>query len=29
VTVKGDHSLRQAPDEVAGAVVEWLPGIGV
>ena len=29
VTVKGDHSLRQALAEVARAVVEWLPGIGL
>ena len=29
VTVKGDHSLRQAPAEVAGAVVAWLAGIGL
>jgi len=29
VTVKGDHSLRQSPAEVARVAVEWLPGIGL
>jgi predicted alpha/beta-hydrolase family hydrolase len=29
VPVPGDHSLRQAPDQVAAAVVGWLAGIGL
>jgi uncharacterized protein len=29
VTVRGDHSLRQASAEVAAAVVDWLTGIGL
>jgi hypothetical protein len=29
VSVRGDHSLRQAPAQVAAAVVEWLSGIGL
>jgi predicted alpha/beta-hydrolase family hydrolase len=29
VSVRGDHSLRQAPAEVAAAVVDWLTGIGL
>jgi uncharacterized protein len=28
-TVKGDHSLRQAPDDVAAAVLDWVAGIGL
>jgi predicted alpha/beta-hydrolase family hydrolase len=27
--VKGDHSLRQAPDAVAAAVLDWIEGIGL
>ncbi|HWB65343.1 MAG TPA: alpha/beta family hydrolase [Mycobacteriales bacterium] len=27
-SVPGDHSLRQAPDQVAAAVADWLAGIG-
>jgi uncharacterized protein len=29
VSVPGDHSLRQAADQVAAAVVGWLAGIGL
>jgi hypothetical protein len=28
VTVRGDHSLRQAPADVAAAVLDWVAGIG-
>jgi uncharacterized protein len=28
VGVPGDHSLRQAPDQAAAAVLRWLAGIG-
>lgn len=29
IAVRGDHSLRQAPADVAAAVVGWLAGIGL
>jgi predicted alpha/beta-hydrolase family hydrolase len=29
VSVRGDHSLRQAPADVAAAVSDWLSGIGL
>jgi uncharacterized protein len=28
-TVRGDHSLRQAPDEAAELVQDWMEGIGL
>jgi hypothetical protein len=29
VTVPGDHSLRQAPEQIGEAVLDWLAGIGL
>jgi hypothetical protein len=29
VSVPGDHSLRQAPDQIGEAVLDWLAGIGL
>jgi predicted alpha/beta-hydrolase family hydrolase len=29
IEARGDHSLRQDPDEVAGLVLDWMAGIGL